>query len=685
MFVRRSAVSRVRVSRDRLFNGISRLALVVPLAFISDAALADDNISRSEMYGLNGRNAEARIFSANTTATPGQDGINMSFVNRYTVGNGNRGVAVQIGSTGGHGGHGSRAASSWEPAGVGGKGGTITLTQNGALAGTGDQSSGVMPSDPYSQTIISSTGAVYNEAPKIDTRWLTSGGVLLLVYSQGGDGGPWKGHGAKGGDAGSVDLTLNSSVAATGKSYAGVWARSLGGNNGWGGTGSNNGRVLDKAGDAGSVTVLLSKKALVSTAGVTAPGVIAESIGGHGSERLAGDDRSAGYGTNGGLGGTVTLYNGGGVSTKGNQSAAILVQSIGGEGGNSWVEYVGRAGGDGGKGGKAVAANAGLISTDGLYSFGLLAQSLGGTGGRGGGDTFVGGAGGTAGAGGEVHAGNFGVIKTAGEGATAMVAQSIGGGSATGAFQVQAIKPGVTNGSGGGAGGSGGWFFFGRGGEGGTGGKGGDVQAVQSGTITTSGKEAYGLLAQSIGGGGGAGGEGNAAFPFIGVALGGRGGGGGDGGDVTIQLATEVSGESSLAIARDWAFLNGSIPSGISPAITTTGKASTGIVAISVGGGGGIGGAASAKSAGVVGSVSVAVGGAGGGGGKGGNVRVSNESAITTSGVDAVGISAQSIGGGGGTAGNAYAYALAVSPPAPPTEKLMLTAVRAAQAVRAGS
>ena len=81
------------------------------------------------------------------------------------------------------------------------------------------------------------------------------------------------------------------------------------------------------------------------------------------------------------------------------------------------------------------------------------------------------------------------------------------------------------------------------GGSGGVAGNGGNVQVNDnSGTIDTFGDYAYGILAQSVGGGGGAGGfsmGGNAVcLPAgAGFGIGGAGSSGGTGGNVTVTPA----------------------------------------------------------------------------------------------------------------------------------------------------
>lgn len=162
----------------------------------------------------------------------------------------------------------------------------------------------------------------------------------------------------------------------------------------------------------------------------------------------------------------------------------------------------------------------------------------------------------------------------------------------------------------GGRGGEGSTWRFGR--PGGMGGRGGDIFVSGDGSIVTSGDRASGIVALSAGGVGGLGGEG---VGFTGGALGGLGGHAG---------STTITGNMD---------------------ITTDGLASHGIWARSVGGSGGQGG-----SDGWIGT-----GGAGGGGAasNGGVTSIFSGGAITTLSHYAHGIFGQSIGGFGGSGGQA--------------------------------
>ena len=141
---------------------------------------------------------------------------------------------------------------------------------------------------------------------------------------------------------------------------------------------------------------------------------------------------------------------------------------------------------------------------------GILAQSIGGGGGNGSsvlslnvaapapGSTLVGlnigGSGGEGNIGGTVIVENSGTIVTYGEDAHGIFAQSIGGGGGNGGIALAVNGVLASNGTA---------PVLAIGGFGGDGGNGGNVTATNTGVIQTSGKNAYGILAQSIGGGGG--------------------------------------------------------------------------------------------------------------------------------------------------------------------------------------
>ena len=150
-----------------------------------------------------------------------------------------------------------------------------------------------------------------------------------------------------------------------------------------------------------------------------------------------------------------------------------------------------------------------------------------------------------------------------------------------------------------------------RGGDGGAGGPSGEITITSDGpSITTTGSQAQGIFAQSLGGAGGNGGS----------SAGGITGGGGGGAQGGIAAPVTVVNDSS---------------------VLTSGDGAGGILAQSVGGFAGSGGG---------GSELFSFGASGESGGPADAVTVTNRGAITTQGTYATAIMAQSTGGGGGSA-----------------------------------
>jgi uncharacterized protein with beta-barrel porin domain len=394
-----------------------------------------------------------------------------------------------------------------------------------------------------------------------------------------------------------------------------------------------------------------------------------------------------------GSGSAVSVESSGSVATSGSHSPGILAQSIGGGGGNggnstifagafngdhSVNMAIGGDGGAGGNGGAVDVNSSGAIWTQGEHSAGILAQSVGGGGGTGGDakiysvnlDLWIpdspddlldlsqkidftaslGGSGGAAGVGKTVNVVNSDTIFTEGAFSSGILAQSIGGGGGAGghahSYEIEAGDPISTFTS---------LFLeieydFILGGNAGGGGDAGHVTVTNSGDIHTMGAFATGINAQSVGGGGGTGGN-VLTFKFNGVdaigdivdslidlgdmsmVLSGTGGSGGSGGNVTVTNNSNI---------------------------TTEGAFAHGIFAQSIGGGGGSAGMSETLdiSSLVVGSslgVRSRVPGSGvwfagslGGNGSGGTVTVSQTGDITTLGSEAHGIFAQSAGYGAG-------------------------------------
>jgi len=179
------------------------------------------------------------------------------------------------------------------------------------------------------------------------------------------------------------------------------------------------------------------------------------------------------------------------------------------------------------------------------------------------------------------------------------------------------------------------------GGDGGTGGAAGSVEVENDGLIITKGDAAHGIIAESIGGGGGNGGLTIAGNLLVGSA-----------GSSGINSAVSVGGDGGTGNTGNSVVVNNR------GRIETYGNKSHGIFAQSVGGGGGNGATAVAVSvdptivsgaASMSNLLSIGVGGSGGDGANGGDVTVNHSGSIATFGDSTYGIFAQSVGGGGGT------------------------------------
>jgi hypothetical protein len=582
----------------------------------------------------------------------------------------------------------------------GSPGGTVNVNNYGSVT-TGDANAG-------------GNAAIGIIAQSIGGGGGSSGGsgAAAFVGDAGGSGG--------GGGAVNVTAYDGSNLLTYDDGALGILAQSIGGGGGNGGNAAGLfvavGGQGGSGGGGGNVAVNLDFNGNLETLGDFAAAVLAQSIGGGGGNGGAAtavgpifSDAIGGAGGGGGTGGTINVTNIETILTAGNQSDGLLTQSIGGGGGNggaansysagalSIAIAIGGDGGGGGAGGAATVtnnfhiytgcnptasscgyANTGTSAIVGDDSIGILAQSIGGGGGNGGAataksltlpneevplsvafDFAVGGTGGSGGGGDTATINNAGEVVTQGDGSYGLVAQSIGGGGGNGgdstatAYAIEGEAPSVK-------------IAVALGGTGGSGGGGNTVTVTNgqdsscggcNGQIYTYGQNATGIVAQSIGGGGGTGsaGSGKASSPNLGdetgksidlsLGVGGSGGTAGSGGGVTV---TNDAGSS----------------------VVTVGSGSQGILAQSIGGGGGAAGGGSADSGGDNIEANISVGGTGGSGNSGGGVSVTNNGVISTGGKftnshgvtfttggDGVGILAQSIGGGGGVAGTSDASA----------------------------
>ncbi len=553
-------------------------------------------------------------------------------------------------------------------------------------------------------TTITTDGTIIGGLPAIEPE---HGIFALSVGAKGADGRDASDvprHASEPGDpghaSGNITVRSNATIDVSGSGAVGILGKAVAGNGGQGGDAAvgRNSKAGGDGGDNSAVVVFLENSGSITTHGTTGIGIVGQNHGGIGGKggdgSFAGGSGSGGGG--GGQGGSVSITNDGSIVTNADHSAGIFSHSVGGFGGDggSDVGFVGFGGngGSAGRGGNVTAVNVNTITTLGNHSNGIYAQSVGGGGGRGGNGAGVVGLGGFGAIGGNggtvaVTNGTAGAhpdvarISTSGTDSIAIFAQSIGGTGGDGGDSagIEAIGGNATEGGvggsvtisnngtvitsgrgafgifaqsiggGGGHGGSSGGVaaIGGRGGDGGNGG----VVNVDNSTnaiITTNNIDAGGIFAQSVGGGGGNGGSSTAIGAGIAVAIGGNGGLGGQGSTVTVVDCTQVGGvcESS----NGGQITTGSVAMGGA----VLGDRSHGIHAQSIGGGGGRGGYAIAAAAGPF-AFSAALGGSGAGGGNGSTVNVSSNSNITTLGQHSYGISAESIGGGGGSGGFAIA------------------------------
>jgi hypothetical protein len=544
-------------------------------------------------------------------------------------------VAGHGGSAGDFGAFGFGAS-----AGSAGIGGDVAVTSAAAIRTQGDQASAIAAASfggggglggaSYGVYLArpgnASTGGHGGSVAVSNSGALTTTGhdaLGILAESIGGTGG-------NGGNAGALIV--------------------LGGKSEYGGNGghvtvSNAGRIATGAPLPSAAGA--APPDLVKICGIgCSTGILAQSIGGGGGNAgsAVGLFSVGSAGGGGGNGGQVDVENAGAISTTQVRSPALQVQSIGGGGGNGGGAFsvpllpglavaVGGAGGTGGAGGDVSVSLLGgsTLTTRGADSRALWAQSIGAGGGTAGFavsvgpsvipalSVAIGGKGGDGGKGGVVaivDTAASNVIDTSGARSDAVFAQSIGGGGGDGLFGFAASGASVVS------------FAGSVGGSGGKGGDGGIVSVTTAATVSTAGDDSAGIFAHSIGGGGGKGGFSlSAAISEVGISAG-VGGSGGTGGNGSAINVTD-SGES----------------------LVTRGKGSTGISAQSIGKGGGAGNFTVDLAGGTKGAVSVGIGGSGGGGGHGGRAVVANQSDISTFGAESTGIDAQSVGGGGGRGG----------------------------------
>ncbi len=619
-----------------------------------------------------------------------------------TAGDSSPGIQAQ--SIGGGGGNGGLAVAGTPP---GGSTINVSVALGGNGGGGGDAGDLVEVKTDSATTIGTSGNGSYGIMAQSIGGGGGNGGMALS-----GSGGPGLSVavsvGGKGNVAGSgknVSIDNAGTIATTGDLSAGIFTQSIGGGGGNGGFagslavgGTSVGVSLGGSGGSGGAAgqIGITNSGTIATGGESAAGIFAQSIGGgggNGGSAFAGSIGVASVTTTvGGAGGAgndgslVNIVNSGLIATQGNNSAGVFAQSVGGGGGSGGdatslslagpvavAVAVGGNGGSGGNGGQVSVDNQGRIAATGPNSDGVFAQSIGGSGGAGGSATTgtlvfpieiedvqipaisvnvaVGGRGGGGGVANTVTVTNGGEIDTTNFMSNGVFAQSVGGSGGKGGNATNiSLSYDAT--------------FTGKvavGGSGGQGGTGNKVTVGNGGVIHTQGDFSNGVFAQSVGGGGGAGGNATnfslsltppptAPEDFIpspsgnfDLAIGGNGGNGATGGDVVVNNTGTIR---------------------------TDGKFAAGVMAQSVGGSGGTGGDARSIQVELTADpmdfmpltsltsldMTMVFGGTGGTGSHGGNVTVTNESNVTTTGAFSHGIVAQSVGGGGGSGGSAMTF-----------------------------
>ncbi len=556
-------------------------------------------------------------------------------------------------------------------------------------SGKSGQGSGGQVVVDHSGTITSSGTASFGVAA------LSIGGAAFVTGNGGpgylgSDGATVPGNGAEV----SVTTELGSIVNTDGAGAHGIVALSVANGgvilNEFSGTSEADGFIIGNSENSsgaatlgGSVTVVHGGEIITGSGREEAQasiGIVAQSIGGGGGS--AGGKPAAFVGDQGGAGGDggtvgVNTAAGSRILTLDTNSLGVLAQSIGGGGGNGGNAFglfvaVGGKGGSGGEGGAVNVGVGGVLETLADHSTGVMAQSVGGGGGHGGTATEIGagvglgmgGKGGSGGSGGVVTGtvGAGGTLTTLGNNSTALHLMSVGGGGGSGGAASSYTVP---------VGDDGAHLAISLaiGGSGGDGGSGGAISGTNAGVILTGtntvtfpgagqpdGADSYGILAQSVGGGGGHGGL--ATAKSLSFRLSGSGAiadttTGSTTLGVTLGASVGVGGSGGLAADGGVVGLTNT------GSVTTRGDGSHAMIAQSVGGGGGMGGDSTATStlgarSGLVSSLNLSIGGAGGKAGAGGSVSLTNSggsSTVRTHGQDASGLVAQSVGGGGGSGG----------------------------------
>ncbi|MDO9025920.1 MAG: hypothetical protein Q7U61_15045, partial [Zwartia sp.] len=619
------------------------------------------NFALGAAGGSGGQGSEVNVSSTAFIQTTGANAI---AIMAQSVGGGGGNAGASSSTSSNSGGDASMSMALGSNSGSGNNSGLVTVTQSAAVSTQGTHATGIL-----AQSIGGGGGNATSSQSS------STGGKASMGLALGGNGG-------SGGVGEEVEVFAISSIGTQGDHASAVLAQSVGGGGGNAASASStsgNGGDVNATlsiggssaggGDGGTVFVstyyvdyntqtgaalTVPQNQKISTVGDLSPAIVAQSIGGgggNGGSSVSSFNSSSqnsnttsvglalgGTSATGGDGEQVTLNSGLAVSTSGIGSHALFAQSVGGGGGSggsasttpaggtsTFNLALGATGGSGGSAGAVTVTSYSNLTTSGDNAAGLIAQSVGGGGGVGGvsnNNSFgpassvvshlLGAAGGSAGLAGSVQVNAQSSILTSGANAPAVVAQSVSGGgglSQSTLSQSTSTQYSLTLG--------------GTASVSTTASTSSNVQVSSSATITTNGANSIGVIAQSVGAGGGI------ALSTI------------EAGSVTFESSRLGSQSGSVGNALP-------VTVNQSGTVNTAGAGAIGVLAQSVGGGGGYAALVNQSSATVSNAGFMTIGSTGSSSGDGGDVTVTIGGAVTTTGTSSVGVFAQSVGGGGG-------------------------------------
>jgi len=271
-----------------LTQNIVPASTVPAVAFDADGAGGSGGSNNGSLKGVGGGgNPGAVGVTGALTVDTGANSIITTGANAYGV------YGTSNGGAGGGGGDGTGVVGYGGDGGQGGNGGRITITTSGVINTNGDEAHGV-----YGIADGGNGGG---------------GGSGKGVDGEGGDG-------AAGGAGGEVIITNHAAITTQGSESVGIFGQSVGGTGGGGGEGKG----VASSGGGGSPTsaggsVDIHNDGTINTVGDASDGIFAQSVGGFGGSggSASGLFAYGGGGAAGGPGAAVSIENSGNVTTQG--------------------------------------------------------------------------------------------------------------------------------------------------------------------------------------------------------------------------------------------------------------------------------------------------------------------------------------------------------------------------------